>query len=407
MRVNLVYLLLLAIFNFWHVVARFTSGVKLPSLAAFLPSLSYSAADDEQHYLDSGYSTNSDIPNPVEYTTEGSDKNAGVGPPLTGRNNTSRESEYLYNSIYPNIVDLLIKYKGRMVCVTSPFFPHCEFYLCGTLHVAKSSVLMVKDIVRQASPNYVVLELCEGRIENLDDFDEERMEELSKCTLIRVIRSGLEEKSFKTLGMGLLTWMQIKASKIMGSKLGGELSVAAKEAYKKGSTVILGDRLYSVTVQRIFDNLNFIEKVKMVCIIFWEIITMNLFKIKDYIRKSETDENFIKDEISRFAKYMPAIANVVISERDEYIAATLAELARVGFGPLPPVGDAEFTRKGKILAVVGAGHLPGICAHLMNGTACPQRLAEISSSSRHNVTWPDSGVLHMVDLHSLYGQKLH
>jgi hypothetical protein len=29
--------------------------------------------------------------------------------------------------------------------------------------------------------------------------------------------------------MGLLSWMQLKAAKIMGNKLGGELAVAAKE----------------------------------------------------------------------------------------------------------------------------------------------------------------------------------
>ena len=32
--------------------------------------------------------------------------------------------------------------------------------------------------------------------------------------------------------MGLLTWMQLKAASVMGSKLGGELITAAKEGYR-------------------------------------------------------------------------------------------------------------------------------------------------------------------------------
>jgi threonine dehydratase len=50
--------------------------------------------------------------------------------------------------------------------------------------------------------------------------------------------------------------MQTKAAALLGNKLGGELIAAAKEAHLLGSTVILGDRLYGVTIQRAFDKIN-------------------------------------------------------------------------------------------------------------------------------------------------------
>ena len=37
-----------------------------------------------------------------------------------------------------------------------------------------------------------------------------------------------------------------------------------------GATVVLGDRLYGVTIQRVFDALGWREKIKMVAILLWE-----------------------------------------------------------------------------------------------------------------------------------------
>ena len=107
---------------------------------------------------------------------------------------------------------------------------------------------------------------------------------------------------------------------------------------------------------------------------------------------------------TRFAKHMPVFASVVISERDEYIAQTICEIAQIGFGQLPPPGT-HFYRKGKIVAVVGAGHLSGIERCLLAGGSTLERMQDISSSSRHNSTWPGRGMLHVIDAAQLYGPK--
>ena len=114
-------------------------------------------------------------------------------------------------------------------------------------------------------------------------------------------------------------WL-LQAAKLMGQKLGGELVTAAKEAHKIGSALILGDRLFEVTIQRAFDCLSLFDRCKVGVMMVWEVLTMSLFRIRDYVTKSETDESFIGDEIAQIGiicqiflfVLFPIIAHILI-----------------------------------------------------------------------------------------------
>ena len=54
-------------------------------------------------------------------------------------------------------------------------------------------------------------------------------------------------------------------------------------------------------------------------------------------------------------------------------------------------------RRGRVLAVVGAGHLEGIQRWLRVGGVREERLHEISSTSKQGSTWPGRGVVQVVD----------
>lgn len=300
---------------------------------------------------------------------------------------------------------LFTKYKKRFVCCNVPQYPNCDVYLCGTLHVAKTSSAMVQEVIQSIKPHYIVLELCESRIDSLHEL--EMNDNVANMTLSSVLVMAMEERSFKTLGMGLLSWMQVKAAKVMGSTLGGEQAMAAKEGAILKSTIVLGDRLYGVTIQRIFDKLRFFEKMKMVVLLLWEVITMSVFKLKDYIQKTETDDDFIKDEIARFGKHLPTFAEIIVGERDQYLAQTLLEIARVGFngGPHSIASPSLHPPRGRILAVVGAAHLAGVQRCLAEGGCSDSHINEISSSTRHNSTWPGRGMLQVVNSQALFGSS--
>eukprot|EP00975_Prorocentrum_lima_P046341 9691850-Prorocentrum_lima.AAC.1 len=75
---------------------------------------------------------------------------------------------------------------------------------------------MVREVVQTVCPNYVVIELCEGRIDSL--FEDENTN--LNITIKDVVKAGWQERSLKTFSMALLSWMQAKAAKLTGSKLG-------------------------------------------------------------------------------------------------------------------------------------------------------------------------------------------
>lgn len=370
------------------VIVSFVHSIRLLNPNALISS--------GEHYSNT---ITSDVP--VLAATSGDHGNETAPVPSVQTNEVQPVIIPVQNSSDP-FGDLLEKYKGKFVRCYNPHYPYCEIFLCGTLHVSSFSCDMVKEVIERLSPNYVVLELCETRIDSLYV-----SEEPINITLSEVFRNSFREKSVKTFGMGLLSWMQLRAAKLTNSKLGGELYTAALTAHQTKSTIVLGDRLYGVTIQRIFDKLSWREKFMMAIVVVWEVLTMSLFKIKEYIHKTENDQEFMKDEMDRFAKHLPAVANVIIAERDGYIAQTLCEIARIGFGadPLGRFGTSVYHpafRKGRIVAVVGAGHLQGIQNHIAAGGCSMDFISEISSSSKHPNTWPGDGILHVVNSNELF-----
>jgi pheromone shutdown protein TraB len=309
---------------------------------------------------------------------------------------------------------LLTKYKDKIVCCANPHFPHCEIYLCGTLHVSQASVDMVREAVRTIKPQFVAVELCETRLDTLIDYSDSvrgrgsvegnKVSDSLWCVLL----DGLRQRSAKVLGMGLLAWMQNKAAVSVGHTLGAELSVAAQEGHKVGAAVVLADRRYDVTSTRIFDRLSTLDRFKMLAVVMWEALTTSLFHVRDYVAQSEAQAGFVAEEMARFARGMPRLAEVVIAERDEYLAQTVCEIAKTGFGVQPPQAGAEVTyfQKGIILAVVGAGHMAGIRRHIAAGGVSQERAQALGTSSEHLVsTWPGEGRLRWVDTKTLFGEE--
>eukprot|EP01032_Pedospumella_encystans_P009048 gene9048-10684_t len=296
-----------------------------------------------------------------------------------------------------NVSALMQKYGGQFEHINSPLYPHCDIYLCGTMHVANSSIDMVRDVIQSTLPDYVVLELCEERIDTLQPVEDD----LATNTFAKVLRLSWERRCLKTLCLELFALMQNRGAKLLGSRVGGELAAAAKEAHQIGSVALLGDRLYSVTMQRIQDRLSLRAKITVACMLVWETLTMTFQKMKEFTTPGESNLAFVQREIDHTVKHLPALAEVVIFERDAYLARTIADVATLGFGKLPLAG-APITRKGKVLAVVGAGHLGGIRRHLMSDAVNSTRMQELSRSSAHNATWAGPGMLQVVDLARLY-----
>lgn len=333
---------------------------------------------------------------------------------LENSNSTSlKQSDEVQLHSDPIVCRLMKQYPGKFVPITLPSNTNCEIYLCGTLHVAKSSIDMVQDVIRSLRPEYVVLELCEARIEGLLQQSSNPQHD-QNITFQDILRSSWKEKSLRSLGMGLLTWMQAKASRFTGSQLGGELAIACQEAHQLQSTVVLGDRFYGVTIQRLFDHMTLWQKLKMIGCVIWEVLTMTMHTVQDYIHQTQQNVNFVQSEIERFSETFPEVAKVIIHERDDYMAYVLSDLAVHAYGKPPSISNKLTTtassttnplppKKGKIVSIVGAGHIVGMQKQLLAGKVITEaRMKEIATSSKHSCTWEGSGFLSVVDTKKLY-----
>ena len=91
------------------------------------------------------------------------------------------------------------------------------------------------------------------------------------------------------------------------------------------------------------------------------------------IEKLKTGD-VLESSFSEFAAHSPALYESVIAERDRYMAANLRALAG---------GPAR-----EVLAVVGAGHLPGLARHLAADVQAPQSVRSELESVQEKSRFP-------------------
>jgi pheromone shutdown protein TraB len=153
-----------------------------------------------------------------------------------------------------------------------------------------------------------------------------------KLTLSQALKSGRPE----ALAYFLLQGFQTKAGKAMGVKPGRDMVVAVREANAHGIPVFLIDRDVRITMRRLTRQLTLKEKLNIVQSL-----------IMGAIGLSKEDINSVLDNkdalMVEFKKELPSAYKVLVSERDEYMASMLLQT--------PP---------GRVLVVIGAGHLAGL-----------------------------------------------
>jgi pheromone shutdown-related protein TraB len=158
--------------------------------------------------------------------------------------------------------------------------------------------------------------------------------------IIKVIR---EKKAFLLLANLLLASFQKRIAKKLDIKPGEEMLRAIEAAEKTGAAVHLADRDIRVTLARTWRIMLLRDKVKL---IFQLLLTMG--EVED-ITEEDIEQMKQKDVLeallSEVQKTLPVLRHILIDERDQYLAQKIK------------------TAPGrKIVAVVGAGHVPGIKA---------------------------------------------
>ena len=225
----------------------------------------------------------------------------------------------------------------------SPMFDRSErVRVLGTAHVSSTSVAAVKEQIEAFKPDIVAVELCASRHSALTS-----NRRLDKEGLLKVVKEG---KAPLVMLQSLLASEQRKMGLDEGEQPGAELLAAVQTAEEANLEVALIDRDIQTTLRRAWKRMKFFEKVK----ILWSLLGEEEDEEAPEVSQLLEDQDLLTSLMEELRTFSPGAGSVLIDERDAYLAGKISAL--------------EQNSNKRILAVVGAGHLKGIEAHLNQST---------------------------------------
>lgn len=216
-----------------------------------------------------------------------------------------------------------------------------EIVLLGTAHVSQASCDEVKAAIAEKKPDCVAIELDEQRYAALND-----SEAWKNLDIIKVLR---EKKGFLLLANIVLSSFQKRMGANVGVKPGDEMRAGIAAAKELGIPAEMVDRPVQTTLRRAWASNSGFGKAKLLSALFASAASKEEVsgdQIEGLKNKSEMD-----GMMAELAEFMPEVKKVLIDERDFYLAAHIWKAVQ------------KEGRK-SVVAVLGAGHLPGVQAHL-------------------------------------------
>ena len=216
-----------------------------------------------------------------------------------------------------------------------------EIIVVGTAHISEESIAEVRRTIEAERPDVVAVELDPGRYQALTNPEQQ------SASIKDILSSG---KLYQFLVHWLLAYVQNKLGAEVGVKPGSEMLSAIDAARSVGASVALVDRDINITIARFWAKMRLIEKLKMLIALLGigtsdEEIDLDLKEI--------TSDDTISQLVTELRQFSPNAAQVLVDERDAYLAGNLLKL------------------RGKIVAVVGAGHKEGIKHYLEHPELVP------------------------------------
>ncbi|MFC1824826.1 TraB/GumN family protein [Thermodesulfobacteriota bacterium] len=212
-------------------------------------------------------------------------------------------------------------------------FDDKEIVLIGTAHVSMESAELVEQIIQEEKPETVCLELCQSRYQSI-----RQKNNWQNTDLLKVIK---EQKAFLLLSNLMLAYFQKKIGHKLGIRPGEEIMRAIQAAEEADAEIYLADRDIRTTLSRTWRLMGLWTKMKLSVQLLTSAGELDNLDEKD-IEKMKR-EDVLEALLSEMEESFPAIRRILIDERDQYLAAKIREAPGT-----------------KIVAIVGAGHVPGI-----------------------------------------------
>lgn len=212
-------------------------------------------------------------------------------------------------------------------------FEDREIILVGTAHVSKESAETVDAIIEAEMPDTVCLELCATRYRSLLENRQWRGK-----ALLRTIGS---KDSPLLLSSAVLVYFQRRVGARLGVMPGDEMRHAISTAERVGASIELIDRDVRTTLRRAWTLMNVRMRIKLLFELFQSVGEIDEIGEKEIENMKKKD--VLEGLLAELGDSFPPLKQVLIEERDLYLTAKIRKAAGR-----------------KIVAVVGAAHIPGI-----------------------------------------------
>ncbi len=205
--------------------------------------------------------------------------------------------------------------------------------LIGTAHVSQESADLVRRVIETEQPDTVCVELCASRLQSIRQ--KSRWQEMD---IIKVVK---EKKAFLLLSNLILASFQKRIADRMDIKPGQEMITAVEAAEAAGAEVWLADRDIRITLSRTWRSMGLWDKLKLLYQLLLSLGEVDDLSPEDIERMKQ--EDVLNSLLEEVGSAQPVVRKILIDERDRYLAQKIKDAP----------GD-------HVVAVVGAGHVPGI-----------------------------------------------
>lgn len=207
--------------------------------------------------------------------------------------------------------------------------------LVGTAHVSQDSVDLVESVIAAEQPDTVAVELCESRYQSIT-----RKQQWQEMDIVKVIK---EKKAFLLLSNLMLASFQKRLAAKLDIAPGAEMLQAIRSGEALGARIHLADRDIRVTLSRTWRSMGFWAKIKLLFHLILSAGDVDEISAEDIEKMKQQD--MLASLLEEVGQALPVVRRILIDERDRY----LCEKIRSAPG-------------NTVVAVVGAGHVPGIKA---------------------------------------------
>lgn len=209
--------------------------------------------------------------------------------------------------------------------------------LIGTAHISQDSINEVTEAIKTQKPDCVAIELDQKRCDSIKNPDSWR-----QLDIIKVLKRG---EGFLLLANLVLASFQKRMGQNVGVRPGDEMVAAMKVAEELNIPTTMVDRPIQTTLRRAWAKNSLWGKCKLLSAMISSAFTSEKISSEEIEElKNNSEMDFMMKELS---DYMPTVKEVLIDERDKYLASHIWE-----------------SEGSNIIAVLGAGHLPGVQAYL-------------------------------------------